>query len=93
MVATASSTARMSLASIARASHEPMPGRLTVVSPTVIASEATTKNQPPDIDIMVFQIRPGAANGASSRQNVSHGERPKWRLTSSRSRGMVRSDW
>jgi hypothetical protein len=47
---------------------------LTVVSPTVIASEATTKNQPPDIDIIVFQIRPGAANGTSSRQKRSHGE-------------------
>jgi hypothetical protein len=75
MVATASSTARMSLASMATASHEPMPGSFTVVSPTVIASEATTKNQPPDIDIMVFQISPGAANGASRRQKRSQGER------------------
>ena len=39
-----------------------------MVSPTVIASEATTKNQPPDIDIIVFQTRPGMANGTSSRQ-------------------------
>ena len=45
-----------------------------MVSPTVIASDATTKNQPPDIDIIVFQIRPGAANGTSNRQNRSHGE-------------------
>ena len=45
-----------------------MPGSVTVVLPTVIASEATTKNQPPDIDIIVFQIRPGMANGTSSRQ-------------------------
>ena len=67
-------------------------GSLTVVSPTVIASEATTKNQPPDIDIMVFQIRPGAANGASSRQKRSQGERRKWRAASSRSVGTVRSD-
>ena len=56
-----------------------MPGSLTVVSPTVIASEATTKNQPPDIDIIVFQIRPGAANGTSSRQNRSHGDSRKCR--------------
>ena len=92
MVPTASSTARKSRAAIATDSHEPMPGSLIVVSPTVMASEATTKNQPPDIDIMVFQIRPGAANGASSRQKRSHGERPKCRLTSSRSLGRVRSD-
>ncbi len=52
-----------------------MPGRVTVVLPTVIASEATTKNQPPDIDIMVFQIRPGIANGTSRRQNRCHPER------------------
>jgi len=67
----------MSFSSIATASHEPMPGSFIVVSPTVIASDATTKNQPPDIDIMVFQISPGAANGASSRQKVSHGDSRK----------------
>ncbi len=49
-----------------------MPGSVTVVLPTVIASDATTKNQPPDIDIIVFQIRPGIANGTSSRQNRCH---------------------
>ena len=38
-----------------------MPGSVTVVLPTVIASDATTKNQPPDIDIIAFQIRPGIA--------------------------------
>ena len=75
IMAMASSTASMSRASIASASHEPMPGSITVVSPTVIASEATTKNQPPDIDIIVFQMRPGAANGTSSRQKRSHGEK------------------
>jgi len=35
-------------------------GKVTVVLPTVIASDATTKNQPPDIDIIVFQIRPAS---------------------------------
>src|SRR6516225_3490308 len=78
---------------IASAIQDPIPGRLTVVSPTVIASEATTKNQPPDIDIIVFQIKPGAANGTSSRQNRSQGESWKWRQHSSRSDGTVRSDW
>ncbi len=71
----ASNTAWRSRAWIASASQEPMPGSITVVSPTVIASDATTKNQPPDIDIIVFQMRPGAANGTSSRQNRSHGEK------------------
>ena len=36
-----------------------MPGSFQVLSPTDTASEATTKNQPPDIDIMVFHTRPG----------------------------------
>ena len=36
------------------------------MSPTLIASDATTKNQVPDMDIMAFQISPGAANGTSS---------------------------
>ena len=44
--------------------------QVTVVSPTVIASDATTKNQPPDIDIIMFQIRPGMANGISSCQKL-----------------------
>ena len=52
-----------------------MPGKVTVVLPTVIASDATTKNQPPDIDIIVFQIRPGMAKGTSSRQNRCHPDR------------------
>ena len=45
-----------------------MPGSVHVLLPTDTASEATTKNQPPDIDIMVFHTRPGVANGTSSRQ-------------------------
>jgi hypothetical protein len=45
-----------------------MPGSVQVVLPTETASDATTKNQPPDIDIMVFHTRPGMANGTSSRQ-------------------------
>ena len=50
-----------------------------MVLPTEIASDATTKNQPPDIDIMVFQTRPGVANGTSRRQKRCHGESWKWR--------------
>ena len=92
IVPTASAMAPRSSRAMARAIHEPMPGRVTVVSPTVIASDATTKNQPPDMDIIVFQIRPGAANGTSRRQKRSHGDRRKCVAHSSRSDGMVRSD-
>ncbi len=59
----------------------------------MIASEATTKNQPPDMDIIMFQMRPGMAKGASSCQNFCQAVRPKLAATSSRSRGTVRSDW
>src|SRR6266550_2469478 len=69
MTATASATAEIFWRSIASASHEPIPGNRIVTSPTEIASDATTKNQPPDIDIIVFQMRPGAAKGTSRRQN------------------------
>ena len=48
-----------------------MPGNMNVVSPTVIASEATTKNQPPDIDIIVFQIRPGAATAPPAARTAA----------------------
>ena len=93
MAPTAQATAPTSCRSMARASHEPIPGMVTVVRPTFIASEATTKNQPPDIDIMVFHTRAGVANGSSRRVNLCQGERPNWRLTSARSSGRVRSDW
>src|SRR5258705_1716170 len=93
MTATASATALMSLDSMATASQEPIPGSFTAVLPTVMASDATTKNQPPDIDIMVFQMRPGAANGTSSRQKRNHGDSWKCPLTSSRSRGTDGRDW
>ncbi|VWM15209.1 hypothetical protein BLA6992_05616 [Burkholderia lata] len=70
-----------------------MPGSVMVWLPTVMASDATTKNQPPDIDIIMFQIRPGIENGTSSFQKRCHDVRWKPRDTSSRSRGTVRSDW
>jgi hypothetical protein len=62
-----------------------MPGSVMVVLPTLIASAATTKNQPPDIDIIMFQIRPGMAKGTSTRQKRSQPDRRKLRLASSRS--------
>src|SRR5208282_6290196 len=70
-----------------------MPGSATCRSPTAMASEATTKNHPPDIDIIVFQMRPGMAKGTSRRQKRCQPEKRKPRLASSRSYGMVRNDW
>lgn len=42
---------------------------------TEIASDATTKNQPPDIDIIMFHSSAGRAKGSSRRQKRCHGER------------------
>src|SRR5579875_2436367 len=70
-----------------------MPGRLNVVLPTEIASEAVTKNQPPDIDIIVFHTSPGTAKGTSSRQKRCQVLSRKARAASSRSAGTVFSDW
>ena len=62
-------------------------------SETEIASEATTKNQPPDIDIIMFQSRPGIAKGSSRRQKRCQGESWNTRAASSSSEGTVRIDW
>ena len=66
---------------------------MTVVLPTLMASETVTKNQPPDIDIIMFQMSAGMPNGTSSRQKRIHG--PSWKLcaTSTSSSGMLRSEW
>ena len=61
--------------------------------PTLIASEATTKNQLPDIDIIMFQMSCGIANGTSTRQKLIHGLSRKLRDASTSSAGTVRSDW
>jgi len=61
----------------------------TMAQPTAMASEATTKNHPPDIDIIVFQTKPGIANGTSSLQKRRHPVSGKLRLASSRSVGTV----
>jgi hypothetical protein len=62
------------------------------VLPTLIASDATTKNQPPDIDIIMFQTSAGIANGTSSRQNRIQGPSRNERDASVSSSGTVRSD-
>ena len=92
MVPIAQHTAARSRCSIASAIYEPMPGKVTVVLPTLIASEATTKNQLPDIDIIMFQISCGVAKGTSSRQNRIQALSRKLRAASSSSTGTVRSD-
>src|SRR5215475_659877 len=58
-----------------------------------MASEATTKNQPPDIDIIAFQIRPGIAKGTSRRQKRCQPDKWKLWVASSRSFGTARMDW
>ncbi len=70
-----------------------MPGSVQLLLPREIASDATTKNQPPDIDSIMFHTSPGMANGTSSRQNRCQPERRNERVASSRSAGMVVSDW
>src|ERR1051326_3976186 len=90
---TAQSTAVRFFCSIAVAMYEPMPGNVIVVLPTVIASDATTKNQLPDIDTIMFQISCGMANGTSTRQNCIQADNRKEREASTNSTGTVRSDW
>ncbi len=80
------------LCSIAVAMNEPTPGSVTVVLPTLMASEATTKNHPPDMDIIMFQIKGGMPNGTSRRQNRSHGLSWKLRAASTISSGMLRRE-
>ncbi len=78
---------------IASEMYEPIPGSLMSWPDTEIASDATTKNQPPDIDIIMFHSRPGMANGTSRRQKRCHLDRRNTVAASSRSVGMVRNDW
>ena len=92
MVPIAQHTAARLRRSMASAMYEPMPGNVTVVLPTLIASEATTKNQLPDIDIIMFQMSCGMAKGTSRRQNLIHALSRKLRAASSSSVGTVRND-
>src|SRR6266700_1183493 len=70
-----------------------MPGRRIDWPDTVIASEATTKNQPPETDIIMFHTSVGTACGTSSRQKRCQAERWYIRDASISSTGTVRSDW
>jgi len=69
-----------------------MPGSNTVVLPTLIASDATTKNQLPDMDIIMFQMSWGMAKGTSTRQNRIQGDSLNTWAASMSSDGTVRSD-
>ncbi len=68
-----------------------MPGRLSVIPfpwmNTVTASDAVRKNQPPPIDIIMFQTRPIMELGTSSFQNRCHLVRRYMRAASSSSVG------
>src|SRR5687768_15980945 len=58
-----------------------------------MASDATTKNQPPDMEIIVFHTSPGMANGSSIFQNFCQPDTRNTRAASSISRGRILSDW
>ena len=77
---------------MATAIQLPMPGRAMLVLPTLIASDKVTKNQPPDMLIIMFQISGGVANGASIRQKRAQAFKPNMRPASSSSGGTVRRD-
>src|SRR5271156_4133697 len=70
-----------------------MPGSMMVWPDTVIASDATTKNQPPDTDIIMFQTSAGMPCGTSSRQKRCQVDKWYIRAASISSAGTVRSDW
>ena len=70
-----------------------MPGSGIVHGPTEIASEATTKNQPPDIETIRFHTSPGVAKGTSRCQKRCQADMCIERAASCSSPGTVRSDW
>ncbi|KAE9513314.1 hypothetical protein FXW35_03015 [Candidatus Liberibacter asiaticus] len=84
--------ANKSCSLIANAIYDPIPGRGMTVSPTTIISEATTKNHPPDIDIIMFHTNPGMLNGTPKYQNFCQPESLKLRDTSSKSLGILHKD-
>ena len=93
MTRTAQPIARKFSRSMAVAMYDPTPGSRIVWPATVIASAATTKNQPPETDIIMFHTKDGIACGTSSRQNRRHGDRWYMRAASISSAGTVRRDW
>src|ERR1700722_18954393 len=93
VVPIAQATAERLRCSVASAMQEPTGGSVIVVLPTLIASEATTKNQLPDIESIMLKMSCGIANGTASRQNRINGDRRNTHDPSTSSTGTVRSDW
>src|SRR5277367_464424 len=93
MVAIAQPIATRFFCAMASAMYDPTPGSATVVCPTLIDSEATTKNQPPDIDIIMFQMSAGMPKGTSSCQKRIQGDGRNDSAASESSMGIVRRDW
>ena len=93
MAPMAQAMARPSSASMATAMYEPMPGSLMSCPATEMASAATRKNQPPDMDIIMFHNRPGVAYGSSRRQKRCQPDSRNTRAASFSSAGTVRIDW
>jgi hypothetical protein len=69
-----------------------MPGSITWLLATLIASLATTKNQPPDTDIIMFQMSCGMAKGTSSCQKLCQADKWYIRAASRRSWGTALKD-
>ena len=84
---TPSSCARRSPCSMARLIYEPRPGSRKSCSPSTNASLTIKKNQPPAMDIMLFQRSPVAAKERSSRKNRSHHDIRARRATATKSGG------
>ena len=70
-----------------------MPGSLMSWPATEIASAATRKNQPPDIDIIMFHSSAGSAYGSSRRQKRCQADRRNTCAASASSGGIVFIDW
>ena len=74
-----------------------MPGRLSAspwpLTNTVTASAAVRKNQPPPIDIIMFQTSPIMELGTSSFQKRCHFVSRYMRAASSNSVGCEISEW
>ena len=66
-----------------------MPGSLMFWLETEIASEATTKNQPPDMDIIMFHSSPGSGEGQLQPPEPLPGERWNMLAASLSSSGTV----
>ncbi len=93
MVAIAQPTRPRSPAAIAAPAYEPTPGSAYRWLSTLIASEATRKNQPPPKLSMPFHTRLIIPEGSSTFQKRIHRLNPNERDNSSSSRGSETREW